>query len=186
MDKKEGKNFSKSVQMHLACAKDDIRLEMCCIYFKGIYAYATDAVILVRNSLLEMSNFDEADIQALDGKYLPADFYKEIIKYDDCLISEEGIECHKGDDKAFFYFKEFEGGKYPNVDAVLETAMNMATVPLPQIAFDIKNLQRLHKALFGSEKCKATFKGTDKPIVFYSLEPTVTSIGILMPAYLDE
>ena len=72
------------------------------------------------------------------------------------------------------------------MDAVLETDMNMATVPLPQIAFDIKNLQRLHKALFGSEKCKATFKGTDKPIVFYSLEPTVTSIGIMMPAYLDE
>lgn len=89
-----------------------------------------------------MSNFDDADIEALDGKYIPADFYKEIIKYDDCLISDEGIECHKDDDKAFFYFKEFGDSKYPNADQVLENALNKMTVPMPQIGFDVKKCKR--------------------------------------------
>lgn len=187
MKELKGKNFSKEAQMHLACAKDDkMRPIMECIYFKGGYAYATDGMILVKNSLREMSSFYEADIAALEGKYLPGDFYKDIIKYDDCLISKEGIECHKGEDKAFFYFKDFGDAKYPNADRVLEDALNKTTVPLPQIGFDIRNMQRLHKALFGSERCKATFKGTNQPIVFYSLEPDVTSVGALMPVLIDE
>lgn len=46
MKEEKGKNFSKSVQMHLACAKDDpIRPTMCCVYIKNGYAYATDGIV---------------------------------------------------------------------------------------------------------------------------------------------
>ena len=187
MKEEKGKNFKKDVQMHLACLKDDVtRPLLGCIYIKNGYAYASDSTILVKNDLREISNFDDSDIEALDGKYIPADFYKEIIKYDDCLISDEGIECHKNDDKAFFYFKEFGNSKYPNADKVLEDALNKMTVPMPQIGFDVKNMQRLYRALYGANKCKATFKGENQPIVFYSLENSSISIGLLMPVMINE
>ena len=90
--------------MHLACAKDGLRPIMACIYFKNGFAYATDGYILARNRIDECSTLQECDIQALDGKLLHANFFKDMLKYDDILISDEGIECHKGDEKAFFIF----------------------------------------------------------------------------------
>lgn len=186
MSKTKGKNFYKEVQMHLACATDDIRTQMKCVYFKSGFAYATDGVILVRNRLDEMSSFEQADIEALDGKFLPAQFYKDILKYDDCLISDEGIECHTGDDKAFFYFMDFKDNvKYPNADKVLEDALNKMTVPLPTISFDIKNMERMRKALSGIEKCVAIFKGDNNPIVFQSIDGLSSSVGLLCPVHCD-
>lgn len=184
---KERKNFDKNVKMHLACAKKESqRPIMACIYFKNGFAYATDGIVLVKNRLSEMSSFDEDEIQSLDGKFLPADFYKDMLKYDECLISDEGIECHKDDYKAFFYFADFGDSKYPNADVVLQDALNAMTVPLPQIGFSFENMQRLSKALYDVERCKATFKGVNKPIVFSSIEPDVSSIGLLMPALITE
>lgn len=183
----KGKNFNKKVQMHLACAKDGLIIQMKCVYFKSGYAYATDGVVLVRNRLDEMSTFEQADIEALDGKHLPAQFYKDILKYDDCLISDEGIECHKGDDKAFFYFMDFKDDvKYPNADKVLEDALNNMTVPLPTIAFDFQNMERLRKALSGIDQCVAMFKGTNKPIVFQSVNGLSGSVGLICPIFFDD
>lgn len=180
------KNFDKGVRMDLACAdKDNLSSVMSCVYFKDGFAYATDSVILVKNRISEFSTFAAAEIEALDGKYLPADFYKDILRYDECLISEEGIECHKDDDKAFFYFKDFGEHNYPDADKVLENALNKMTVPMPQIGFDIKNMERMRKALHGIDKCVAMFKGTNQPIVFHSVIEDVSSVGLLMPVRLD-
>ena len=92
MDKPARKNFDKKVHMHIACVKNnDPHKTMSCVYFKDGFAYATDGIVLVKNRLSEMSTFDEAEIAALDGKFLPAEHYKDILKYDECLISEEGF-----------------------------------------------------------------------------------------------
>lgn len=45
----KGNNFNKKVQMHLACSGDyHIKPEMCCIYFKNGFAYASDGHILAK------------------------------------------------------------------------------------------------------------------------------------------
>lgn len=181
----ERKNFDKKVKMHLACApKDSIRKEMTCIYFKDGFAYATDGSILVKNRISEISTFDEAEISALNGKMLPAEHYKDILKYDECLISEEGIEATKGDDRAFFYFKNPGDGSYPDADRVLQGTLNLQTVPMLEIAFNIKLIDRMAQGLSNFDQCKAMFKGAGKPIVFQSIEKDVSSVGLLMPIYL--
>lgn len=172
-------NFDKKVQMHLACSKDELRPNMACIFFNNGYAYATDSYILVRNRISEISRLNEIEIQALDGKFLHADFYKDMLKYDNIMIAEDGIECSKGNDKAFFYFSTFD--KFPDAEKVLQDALNKQTVPLPQFSFDMGLMQRLNKALYRSDKCTATFKGVGKPIVFDSMDAEVSSIGLFMP-----
>lgn len=168
--------------MHLACSNNEIRPAMSCIYFKDGFAYASDGMILVKNRISECSTLDEAEIQALEGKLLHRDFYKDMIKYDDILISEEGIECHKNGEKCFFYFSTFgEGVKYPDAEKVLQEALNKPAVPLPQFAFNMENIQRLNKALYKCERCVATFKGTNQAIVFDSMDDDVSSIGLFMP-----
>lgn len=162
-------NFNKKVQMHLACAKgNELRKEMECVYFNNGFAYACDGYILARNRISEISGLEEHEIEALNGKMLHADFYKDMLKYDNIMISEDGIECSKGDDKAFFYFSTFE--KYPDAEKTLQDALNMQTTPIPQVNFNMYLMQRLNKALYESDRCTATFKGTNKPIIFDSME----------------
>ena len=183
---KEAKNnFDKKVKMHLACSKeDDLRKEMQCVYFKNGFAYASDGIILARNRISEISRLEEHEIAALDGKFLHADFYKDMLKYNNIMIAEDGIECCKDNDKVFFYFSQFD--RYPDAEKVLQDALNMQATPLPQVKFDIRNIERLNKALFESGKCVATFKGTNKPIVFDSIIEGVSSVGLLMPCYSED
>lgn len=177
-------NFNKKVQMHLACSVDDFRPETQCIFFNNGFAYATDTHILVRNRISEISGLNESEIEALNGKFLHADFYRDMLKYDSIMIAEEGIECGKGNDKAFFYFSTFE--KYPDAEKVLQDALNKQAVPLPQFSFDMKLMQRLNKALYKSDSCTATFKGVSYPIVFYSMDAEVSSVGLLATLYNPE
>lgn len=112
-------NFDKKVKMHLACSKrNDFHKEMECIYFKDGFAYASDGIILARNRISEISGLEEHEITALDGKFLHADFYKDMLKYDNIMISEDGIECSKGNYKVFFYFSQFD--KYPNAEGMFD------------------------------------------------------------------
>ena len=67
-------NFDKKVQMHLACSTDDFHPETQCVFFNNGYAYATDTHILVRNRISEISGLNESEIEALNGKFLHADF----------------------------------------------------------------------------------------------------------------
>ena len=175
-------NFNKKVQMHLACLKgDEYRKEMECIYFNNGFAYATNTRILVRNRISEISGLNEAEIEALNGKFLHADFYKDMLKYDNIMIAEDGIECTKGNDKVFFYFSMFE--KYPSAEKVLQDALNRDTVPTPQVSFDMKLMQKLNKALYESDSCTATFKGAGNPIVFDSMKEDVSSVGLIIPLF---
>ncbi len=171
-------NFNKKVQMHLACAKDEQHPVMQCVFFNNGYAYATDTHILVRNRISEISGLNESEIEALNGKFLHAAFYKDMLKYDSIMIAEDGIECAKGNDKAFFYFSTFE--KYPDAEKVLQDALNKQTVPLPQFSFDINLMQRLNKALYQSDRCTATFKGVGNPVIFDSMDEDVSSVGLFM------
>lgn len=178
-------NFNKKVQMHLACSKgNEHRPETECIFFNNGFAYATDTRILVRNRISEISGLNESEIEALNGKFLHADFYKDMLKYDTIMIAEDGIECGKGNDRAFFYFSTFE--KYPDAEKVLQNALNKQTVPLPQFSFGMKLIQRLNKALYQSDKCTATFKGVGNPIIFDSVDTEVSSVGLLMGLYTPE
>lgn len=182
---KKGNNFNKKVQMHLACSGySPIRPEMCCIYFRNGFAYASDGHILAKNRISEISGLEDHEITALDGKFLHADFYKDMLKYDNIMIAEDGIECSKDNDKVFFYFSTFD--KYPDAEKVMQEALNTQTTPLPQVRFDMKIIQRLNKSLFESDKCVATFKGTNKVIVFDSMMEGVSSVGLLMPCYSED
>lgn len=179
--KTERFNFDKSCQMHLACSYDeDFRPSQCCVYFKDGFAYATDSHILVKNRISECSNLDQETIDALDGKLLHRNFYKEILKYDTISVSEEGIECKKGSNISFFYFAK-DCLKYPNAEEVIQETLNKQTVQIPEIRFSLKYFDILRKSLHNFEKCKVVFKGQSEPIVFYNIEDDVSSIGIAMP-----
>lgn len=172
------KNFNKNAQMHLACEKNELRPAFACVHFKDGFAYASNSLILVRNPVSEISTFDKQEAAALDGKSLHMDFYKDMLKYDEVLISEDGVECHKENDKAFFYFTET---KMPAFEKVLQDALHSSTVNICEIGFNMALYQKLIKAMGGGSETKMTFKGANKPIIIEPCDNMSSSVGILMP-----
>lgn len=173
-------NFYKSCQMNLACSYDnEFRPSLCWVYFKNGFAYASNGYILVKNRISECSNLNQEDIDALDGKLLHRDSYKDILKYDTISISENGIECKKCGNTAFLYFGN-DDLKYPDVEKVIQENLNKKTVQISEIRFRMEYFDILKKSLYNLDRCKAVFKGEFDAIVFYSIEDEVSSIGLIM------
>jgi len=179
--KKERFNFNKDVKMHLACASDELRPVMECIYFKDGFAYASDGHILVKNRISECSTLDEETIKGLDGKLLHKDFYKDILKYDNILIAEDGIECTKGNDRAFFYFGDQDAMKYPDAEKLVQNYMNASPHQTSQISFNMNLFKRINGSLYNCDQCTTNFKGDGSVMVIFSYHDDVSSIGIIMP-----
>lgn len=174
------KNFDKNIKMNIICSKDKLHPVYSCIHFISGFAYATDGVMLVKNRISEISTFDDSEIEALNGKSIHMDFYRDMLKYDEVLISDEGVECHKGDNKAFFYFSEFD--KKPDFEAVINDAMNKQTTPLPQVSFDMRKIKDLNSALGVGNQCIVTFKGVGNAMIVEGIKGE-NNLGLLMPIY---
>ena len=173
----ERHNFDKKIQMHLVCIEDPLRKFMSSVHFIGGYAYATDGVMLVRNKINEISDLDDAEIDALDGKSIRADFFKEMLKYDTILINEDGIECQRGDDKAFYYFSTYE--KVPDIEKALNGNISAASEHLTSVGIDFDRLQKMNKAMKGNGKFCMNFNAGNC-IVIKSILPEIESIGIII------
>ena len=110
-------NFNKNCKMHLACSDDDLRPVMQYIYFKGGYAYASDAHILIKNKISEITELiTEDQLNILDGKYLHKSSFQKILTYDTIRITETGIECITGYSTIEFKFSTDESLKYPSTE----------------------------------------------------------------------
>lgn len=177
--KKETKNFNKNAKMHLACAKDELRPTFALIHFIKGFAYASESHILVKNPISEISNFNEQEISALDGKSIHMNLYKEMLKYDDVLISEDGFECTKGDEKAFFYFNEID--KVPSFDTVINNAIQSKNSSITDININVELLKDMTNAMGITGGVTMIFKEESKSIIVKPLDEMRNSIGIIMP-----
>ena len=86
-------NFNKNVLMHLATSNDIYRTNFNFIWFKNGLAYASNAHIIVRQNISEISNFNDEQIALLEGKRIHAASYKQILKYESVQITDSGMRC---------------------------------------------------------------------------------------------
>lgn len=177
-------NFDKTVKMHEACADDDLRPAMQCVYFENGYAYASNGIIVVRNKVAEICNLDDEQQGLLNGKMLHKNHYKDILSYDFIEVSEDGIECKhtKTGRVSFFYF--YDKTKYPNVDSVISSVDVLPNTPLEKIGLDGNNLKKLCDSMFEGRSVFFSFKGADKGIVVRSLMYS-NSVALMMPRIID-
>ena len=170
-------NFNKQLHMHLACANDDLRVVMEYIYFQDGFSYASDAHVLVKNDLSICSSIPIEQIEILNGKLLHKDAYKEILKYDVIDISEEGIQCKKGNNTAFFYFNTDSSLKYPMAKELIKEKTALPTVPTPQISINTK----LIEIMYHQRELKFTFKGVNESIICEDNNVDSTNcVGLIM------
>ena len=118
----EFKNFNKNYPLYLACGLDDkIRTSLHYIMFKDGYAYATNSYILVRAKLEDISNFDEEDINKLDGFYIHAQSFKAIQKSKGGVVIEEGQIRVRGEEYDVVYplKDKLSCVRFPDCESVL-------------------------------------------------------------------
>ena len=197
---KERLNFQKRFQLHKACATDNVRPVLNYILFRNGYAYATDAHIVVRAKIEDISTFNPEQIEMLEGHLLHRKKYEMLLKYNTVAVektmatNEEGklvetaqfrVYGEDNEDIIIPMHKEGDGYKYPNPEAILNKKVGGGNIPC--IGFKIGLLSRLSDAMGGINIVEMHF--TDK-----STQIEVTSKGeleyqdvrgIIMPVLVD-
>lgn len=114
--KKEKFNFK--TPLHLACSDDNLRPTFQYVHFIDGWAYATNAMVLVKQSLDDYC--DVLDKENLNGHALHADSFKKILRYDTVQAFDDCVKGWKdnGSEVVFPYAKE--GITAPDFKKVLE------------------------------------------------------------------
>lgn len=165
MSKVEKQTFT--VPLHLVCAKSDgIRPVFEYIFFINGNAYASDAHILIEQSIEEYCHI--IDAHKLNGHALHSDTYKMAMKCNMVVAEDEGIRCYtKTQQEVFIPYPILVNRgieKIPDFKGILA-----ASEPLPTAHLGIspKYLAIADKVLVHDkiEPVKCTLQGDWQPII---------------------
>jgi len=142
--------------LHLACddGKGSVKLpQFEQIYFIGGYAYATNARIMVKQSL-EYHTIDAKE--HLEGKCVHRDVYSQLLKYEKVVATPLGFKCYdKSDNMVIQRYSNFKGTP-PNFEDIIQKVKVRPTI---SIGFDPKLIGIAAKCLYGDKNnfLKLTF-----------------------------
>jgi len=173
------KNFTK--KLHLVCGTDDLRPVLQYIKFEEGCSICTNAHVLVKRSLA-LDDFNDDEVLEMEGKFIHADLYKEILRYDIVEIKDGKIICSKDNVKAVFEFSECDSN-YPNWKAVIP---NDSLIECDEIGIAAKNLKLVH-SVSSDDNTRFKFYGKNKAILIKGSSTTWDEETILiMPIMLAD
>jgi len=176
-------NFKKTAKLHLACATDDIRPVMEHIYFENGYAYATDAHILVKAKISDISTFPAEDIEQMNGKMLHGSIYRNILTYDFAKVVQEGIKVRFRESEIVFQWSKCDL-KYPNADKVITATENKeVSDDFQAIGIKPNLISRLVSAT-GINNPVAIIKDATTAILIKEPNSDIDITGLIMPYLL--
>ena len=88
--KKKRKIYQLHTNVHKACSNDPLREWMTHVTFWDGYAYATDAHVLIKQSLTEIG-FKEKDLPMLHGRMMSPGKMAALLKAEVVVVNEHGI-----------------------------------------------------------------------------------------------
>lgn len=88
-------NFFAKARLDLCCSNDDFRPVLGNILFEDGKAIVTNGRVLIVTDISEISNLQKDDIDKLNGHLVNSKMYREILRYGNINITDDGIECVK-------------------------------------------------------------------------------------------
>jgi hypothetical protein len=163
---KTKQKFNFNTKIHLACSDHMLRPSLNYVYFINGFMYASDAHILVKQSL-KLHDIFESDF--LNGKSINKNTYANILKYQFANATENGIECSMRDNKDVVLFKYSENEMtMPDFESIL----NFKYESVLSIKFNYIKLKRLIDSMYLPEgNIIMTFNSENKAI-------KITAIGV--------
>ena len=181
MSKKKIKIGGFKTQLWHACGNDELRPVMNYAHVKDGYIYATDAHILVKQSLRGVHVLDETQCENLEGKFFHKDLLKLLDKQEVVMFEKDGISISSfGIEKSLIPYSECDI-KFPNCDAVIPASSQITAVDF--VGITPKILARLIKSMYKSGfGYRFTFYGKMRAILLNSGEfDRSDEIGLIMP-----
>lgn len=179
-EKKEKQTFN--TKLYECCATDELRPVMQCIYFNNGFAYASNGIVCIKQT---MSFHSVIALENLDGRLLHRDSYKTIMGFEFAEANGSGIECwNTNGQKAFFeYFEPGPNDKIPNFEAMINPKRGLTSLSF--IGFNPGEFDKLVKALYApAGNYRLQFTGIDSPILV-DVVGIDDQWGIIMPIILN-
>lgn len=177
---KDKRNFR--IKMNMVCGNDDLRPIMQHVYFENGFMVATDARVLIKAAVMHFSDFDQSEVEILNGKLIHKNTFKKILSIPMIAITEEGIVDMATND---VYKFSMCNGKYPNFEAVIPKVVG----EISEIGITPAVASKLFKVLSTQDiySLKMSFEAANRGITLKStgeIEGALTAV--LMPAMIHE
>lgn len=169
MAKKE--KFTFASDLHLCCENNEMRPALSYVYFKDGFAYATNGIMLIKQSL-KFNNFFKPDdkdeiITLLNGEKIHMDAFKSISRFDFVSVESDGFKCWnaKGDD-AFFPFAELSDDVViPDFETILSDILNKEKKPVEKFGVNPRFFGLWGKILADCHQVKISFTDIASPMI---------------------
>ena len=179
-------NFNKNVRIDRICDDTLYRPAQSLIYFKDGYAYATDAHILVKVKLTEISSFQEDQLSMLDDKAIHKSVYAKLLIFDRIEITPEGFKARVPEAESFitFGFSGLQQRMVDDIERVILNARNDKQTEIATFGINPSLLKRLDCLFTETYGVQLIVKAANKPIlVKWSGHD---AIGLIMPTMINE
>ena len=195
-------NFDPAYKLHLCCAEDMIRPVMEYVHFINGYAYATNAHVMVRAKIADISDFTEEEIAMLNNKSIHGHLFRQLIQRRRVEVTPDGFVWNddSGDISQTFKFHKITEDrcvqlfkndtlKIPNFDAIIDNDFEANTQPTPAIGIRFDLLEAISRAM-NTDKLAFFFKGDNKaihvrPLIDIREHRNEDIVRIVMPMLLD-
>jgi len=180
---KTKQKFNFNTKIHLACSDHMLRPSLNYVYFINGFMYASDAHILVKQSL-KLHDIFESDF--LNGKSINKNTYANILKYQFANATENGIECSMRDNKDVVLFKYSENEMtMPDFESVLNFEYESLSGIKFSMEFNCIKFKRLISSMYLPKgNIIMTFNGENKAVKITAggVDENL-QVALLMPIY---
>lgn len=145
-----------NTMLHIACGDDDFRPAMTFVFIKNKFAYATDAHVLVKQSLLKVHDFSTEELKHVEGKMISQKMWLEGFKATKKAMKDgeqyepkftaEGMKIWDGLHTIQYSFSKVDDMKYPECDKVIPS-IDETTSGIDRIGVNPYLIERLRKAM---------------------------------------
>jgi len=178
-------NFNKNVRIDRICDDTLFRPAHSLVYFKDGYAYATDAHILVRVKLTEISSFQEDQLDLLNGKAIHKSVYSRLLPFDRVEITPDGFKARVPEAESFitFGFAGLQKDMVSDIEKVLLNAQNNNQEDIKSFGINSSLLKRLDCLFTDTYGVELILKAANRPVlVKWSGHD---AIGLIMPVMIN-
>jgi hypothetical protein len=179
---KTKQKFNFNTKINLACGDDNLRPRFNYVYFVNGFMYASDAHILVKQSL-QLHTIINCNL--LNGKSIHKNTYTNILKYQFAHATENGIECSMRGNADVVLFK-YSKNEMTMPD--FESVLNFEYKSMSSIKINCIKFKRLISSMYLPEgNITMTFCGDNKAVKITAggVDENL-QVALLMPIYIDK
>ena len=162
------------------CGNDYLRPALKGAFVENGNIYATNAYVVVRQSLFHIHDLDKQEVENLEGKWFSKELLKHLEKCEVVQFGKEKIECHLNGVKMEIEYQECPD-KFPNCEAVLSGSNKEST---DKIGLNSNNVKLITDAMYNGrgDGYFFQFNGRNKGIKIIAIGTLEhEQLGLIMP-----